>query len=103
MRPEGGERGEGLGVVGTGEGTIEGEQAALGGVDDLDGEAGAGGAGGGAVEESGLDAREEGVEAGVGEAIEGAVGSETHGAAFFPRQRERRCRSGRRLPRVWAG
>jgi len=44
VRPERGERGEGLGVVGTGEGTIEGEQAALGGVDDLDDEAGAGGA-----------------------------------------------------------
>ena len=87
-------------MAGGGQGAIEGEQAGLGGVDDLDGEDGAGGAGGGAVEESGLDAREQGVEASVGEVIEGAVGSETHGAVFFPRQRERRCRSGRRLPRV---
>jgi len=65
-----------------GQGAIESEQAALGGVDDFDGEAGAG-RGGSAVEEGGLDAREQGMEAGIGEAIKGAVGAETHGAAFF--------------------
>jgi len=70
-------------VAGAGEGAIESEQATLGGVDDLDGETGAGGAGGSAVEEDGLDAREESVEAGVGQAIEGAVEAETHRVTFF--------------------
>ena len=77
MRPEGGQGSKGLGVARGGQGAIEGEQAALGGIDDLNGETGAG-RGRRAIEKSGLDAREQGMEAGIGEAIEGAVGAVRH-------------------------
>ena len=45
--------------------------------------AGGTGAGGGTSEQGGLDAGEEGVEASVGEAMEGALWLETHGELSF--------------------